>query len=119
MYLTIESGTSGTPGCPRVVSLANVVPRRARNRLRSRHHRTGDAVEEVHPALSRVRDLARVVAQRRRRVHVAKLGADARDRPARRQEQRREGVAEILEPEGGALGLAERALKMGIAKPAR
>jgi hypothetical protein len=49
---------------------------------------------------------------------VVHVGVDVRDRRARRQEQRREGVAEILELEGGELGLAERELKTGIAKPA-
>ena len=51
----------------------NLVPNRTGNRLSSRRHRTGNAVEEVHPAPSLVRDPARVVPQRRRRVHVTEL----------------------------------------------
>ena len=90
---------------------ARLVPDHPGNRLRRRHHRVGDPVQQIDPAAPVARDPARVVAQRRRRIPVAELGADVGDRRAGGQEQAGECVAQVVEPERGELRSLERALE--------
>lgn len=71
-------------------------------------------VEHVDPAPALARDPFRVVAQRGRRVRVAELRADVGDRLAAGEEQARERVAKIVEPEGRELGPLQRSAE-GVA----
>ena len=58
-----------------------------------------DAVRNVRPPPPLVLDPLRVVAQRRRRVGVSKLGAHVGDRRVGGQQQTRVGVPQVVEPE--------------------
>jgi hypothetical protein len=56
-------------------------------------------VQHLHPASALSRNPLGVEAQGRRRGGVAELGAHVGDRRARREEEAREGVAEVVQPE--------------------
>ena len=70
-------------------------------------------VERVNPAAPLPRDPPRVVAQGGCRVRVAELAADIRDRRPGGEEQARERVAEVVEPEPGELRALQRAARSG------
>src|SRR5262249_54395988 len=82
----IESGTSGASGCPVWLFGATLVPKlvpdRNGNGLCDRANSSRYAIKQVHPPAPLVRDPARVVAERRRRVDVSELRTDVGDRRA-------------------------------------